>query len=177
MKTILRVLGIGIGTIIAVPIMLVVFIGYMFFVPFDIMRYHRMPYYKDFRIKYRFFITTSDIVRIYNRIVWEQLPIEYFKNDNFEYFVKDGQVLLCRWGYDGFEQVDDEWFFALDGENSTKITMQETIENEKELLRPEHKCLPAKFLIFYSDVTDAEIFAQAQECPYFYCVFSIDEDI
>ena len=94
-----------------------------------------------------------------------------------EYFVKDGQVLLCGWGYEGFEQVDGEWFFILDGECDTKMPMEETIGNEKNLLKTEHKCLPAKFLIFYNDITDAEKFEQAKECPYFHCVFSVDEDI
>jgi len=160
-----------------VPITLVVCVGYLLFVPFDIIHYHRMPYYKDFKIKYHFFITSRDVVKIYNHIVREQLPIEYIKNNDFEYFVKDGQVLLCGWGYDGFEQVDGEWFFVLGGESNTKMTMKETLENEEDFLKPEHKCLPAKFLVFYNDITDAEKFEQAKECPYFHCVFSEDEDI
>ncbi len=163
--------------ILCVPILMIGCILYLLFVPFDIIRYHRMPYYKDFGIKYQFFITSRDIVQIYNRIVREQLPIEYVKNNDFEYFVKDGQVLLCGWGYDGFEQVDGEWFFVLDGECNTKMTMKETLEKEADLLKPEHKCLPAKFLVFYNDITDAEKFEKAKECPYFYCVFSVDEEI
>ena len=177
MKKILNIPGTVLGIIIGVSITLVVCIGYLFFVPFDIIRYHRMPYYKDFEIKYQFFITSRDIVQIYNRIVREQLPIEYIKNNDFEYFVKNGQVLLCGWGYDGFEQVDGEWFFVLDGECNTKMAMNETLENEIDLLKPEHRCLPAKFLIFYNDITDAEKFEKAKECPYFHCVFSVDEDI
>ena len=177
MKKFLSILGTGLDILIGVPITLVVCIGYLFFVPFDIIRYHRMPYYKDFGIKYQFFITSRDIVQIYNRIVREQLPIEYVKNNDFEYFVKDGQVLLCGWGYDGFEQVDGEWFFVLDSECNTKMTMKETLEKDADLLKPEHKCLPAKFLVFYNDITDGEKFEQAKECPYCHCVFSVDEDI
>ena len=56
MKKFLNVVGIVLGIIVGVPITIVVFIGYLFFVPFDIIRYHRMPYYKDFKIKYQFFI-------------------------------------------------------------------------------------------------------------------------
>ena len=141
MKKFLSILGTGLGIIIGVPITLVVCVGYLLFVPFDIIRYHRMPYYKDFKIKYQFFITSRDVVKIYNRIVREQLPIEYVKNNDFEYFVK------------------------------------ETLENEADLLKPEHKCLPAKFLVFYNDITDGEKFEQAKECPYFHCVFSVDEEI
>lgn len=176
MKKILNIIGIGLAIIIGVPILLVVCIGYLLFVPFDIIRYHRMPYYKDFRIKYEFFITSKDIVQIYNRIVRKHLPIEYIKNNDFEYFIKEEQVLLCGWGYEGFEQVDGEWFFVLDNECDNKMTMKEVLENERDLLKPEHRCLPAKFLIFYNDITDAEKFEQAKECSYFHCVFS-SEDI
>lgn len=175
MKKILEIIGAGIIITICVPIALLVGIGYLLFVPFDIIRYRRMPYYKDFKTKYSFFITTSEIVRIYNRIVREQLPIEYVKKDDFEYFVKDGQVLLCGWGYDGFEQADGEWFFVLDEECPTKMKMKETLENEKELLKPEHKSLPAKFLLFYNDIEDEEKIKQARECPYFCGVSSLDK--
>lgn len=175
MKNILGILGKGVGILIGVPILLIVCIGYFLFVPFDIIRYHRMPYYKDFKNKYRFFITTKDVVKIYNRIVKEQLPTEYVKNNGFEYFIKDGQVLLCDWGYDGFEQENGEWIFMLDGECQTKVSMKEILENEISLLKPEHRSLPAKLLIFYHDLTDAERFEQAKQCPYFHCIFSADE--
>lgn len=161
--------------LLIVPIVIVLGIGYLFFVPFDIIRYHRMPYYKDFKNKYTFFITSRDAVKFYNRIARENLPIEYIQNNNFEYFVKDEQVLLCNWDYDGFEQVDGVWFFVFDGKCSTKMSMEEIIENERDLLKPEHKNLPVKFLFFYQDITDAEKFEQAKECPYLYCVFLLDE--
>ena len=174
MKKFLQTLGMAFAVIIGAPILLIACTGYLLFVPFDIIRYHKMPYYKNLKIKYRFFITSRDVVKIYNRIVREQLPIEYIKNNDFEYFVKDDQVLLCGWGYDDFEQVDGEWYFVLDGECDTKMTMKETIENEIELLKPEHRNLPAKFLIFYSDITDAEKFELAKECPYFHCISSVE---
>ena len=63
MKKFLSILGTGLGIIIGVPITLVVCVGYLLFVPFDIIRYHRMPYYKDFKIKYQFFITSRDVVK------------------------------------------------------------------------------------------------------------------
>ena len=177
MKKILSILRTGVCILIGILIFLIMCIGYLLFVPFDIIRYHRMPYYKDCKVKYQFFITSMDIVKIYNRIVREQLPIEYFRNNDFEYLVKDNQVLLCGWSYEGFEQADGEWFFVLDDEYNpdSKMTMKETLEIEIELLRPEHKSLPAKFLIFYNDITDADKFEKAKECPYFHCVFSVDE--
>ncbi len=179
MRKVLDTLGQGLGLIIIIPVLLILCIGYLLFVPFDIVRYHKMPYYKDFKIKYRFFITSSDIVQLYNRIVLEQLPIEYVKNNDFEYFTKDNQVLLCNWGNEDFEQINDEWLFSLDDDSGDKTAkpMDEALFEERELLKPEHKELPAKFLFFYSDITDAEKFEKAKECPYFYCIFSADEEI
>ncbi|MBR4100009.1 MAG: hypothetical protein IKK55_03385 [Clostridia bacterium] len=179
MKKVLSILRIGLGIIISVPIFLIVCIGYLLFVPFDIIRYHKMPYYKDFKIKYRFFITSSDIVQLYNRIILKRLPIEYIRYNNYEYFIKDGQILLCGWGNEDYEQIDNEWVFHLDDDcgDTTTQAMEQALAEEKVLLKPEHKDLPAKFLIFYNDITDAEKFEQAKKCPYFHCVFSIDEDI
>ena len=177
MKEFLYMLGMYTLFVLCVPILLIACIGYLLFVPFDIVRYHKMPYYRDFKNKYQFFITSRDVVKIYNRIVREQLPIEYIKNNDFEYFAKDGHVLLCGWGNEQFEQIDNEWFFVFEGKCNINIAMKEVLEDQKNDLKPEHKDLPAKFLFFYNDITDAERFEQAKECPYFHCVFSADEDI
>lgn len=175
MKEFLCKLGMYALFILCVPILLIAIIVYLLFVPFDIVRYRRMPYYKDFRIKYQFFITSWDIVLFYNRIIKEQLPIVYIKNNDFEYFVKDGQVLLCGWRNEKIEKIDNDWFFVFEGKCNINMSMKEVLEDEINLLKPEHKELPAKFLIFYNDITDAEKFEKAKECPYFYCIFSADE--
>ena len=86
-------------------------------------------------------------------------------------------MLLCGWGNEQFEQIDNEWFFFFEGKCNINIAMKEVLEDQKNNLKPEHKDLPAKFLFFYNDITDAERFEQAKECPYFHCVFSADEDI
>ena len=164
-------------TFISIPILLIACVVYLLFVPFDIIRYHRMPYYKDFKTKYDFFITSKDIVKMYNRLVQEQLSVECFKNNDYEYFVKDGQVLVCGCGYEGCKQIDGEWYSVFDDECNSRMTMKERMEYEIEQVRPEHKCLPAKFLVFYDNVKDMKIFEKAKECPYFYCVFSDSEDL
>ncbi len=175
----MRALGIIFGTIIAIPILMIVAIGYLLFVPFDIIRYHKMPYYKDFNKKYRFFITSKDIVQLYNKIVKENLPIEYYCNNNFEYFVKDNQVLICDWSHEKFEEIEEQWYFDIEcesGDVSSKL-MSDVLLEEVENVLPEHKELPAKFVMFYSEVKDAEIFEEARKCPYFYCVFSVQTDL
>lgn len=176
MKKFLRSLSTILVIIIGIPLALLFLIGYLLFIPFDVIRYHGMPYYRDHKKKYHLFITSTDIVKFYNRAVTEKLPVQYFEHEDFEYFVKDDQVLLCGWSYEGFEQVDNQWFFLLEGECNARMPMTEALENDRELLPPEHRKLDTKFLIFYNDVTDAEQFELAKTCPYFHCVFSPDED-
>ena len=178
MNKVLNVLGIGVAIIIGVPVILVAVVIYLLFLPFDIICYYQMPYYKDFKNKYQLFVTSKDVVKIYNRIVREKLPIEYFENNDYEYFVKDGQVLLCGRSNDRFEKTDDNWYFIGEESGSPyQMLMNEVIAGEIEMLKPEHRELPVKFLVFYTDITDADVFEQAKECPYFHCVFSVDENI
>ncbi len=160
-------------------LLLVLAIGYLLFIPFDIIHYHKMPYYKDFKKNYRFFITSNDVVKLYNRIKTENLPIEYYCNNNFEYFVKDNQVLICDWSHEKFEEFEGQWYFDIEcesGDVSSRL-MSDVLLEEVENVLPEHKELLAKFVMFYSKATDAEIFEEAKRCPYFYCVFSVETDL
>lgn len=172
MKKLLDFLGGCLGLVIAIPVAVIIGIILVVCLPFDILRYYQMPYYKNLKKKYKFYITNSDVVQMYNRIVRKQLPMEYADSDGYEYFVKDGQVLLCDWSGSNFEQREGEWYFELE---DTTIPVTELLDSEKNLRKPEHRELPAKFLMFYDDITDAERFEQAKECPYFYCVFSWKE--
>ncbi|MBE7064555.1 MAG: hypothetical protein E7384_01910 [Ruminococcaceae bacterium] len=173
MKKFLSAIGTIIATIIFIPIVLVVCLCYLLFLPIDIIRYHRMPYYKNLKVKYCLFLTSRNVVRFYNYIVRKKLSIEYVKHNELEYFVKDGEVLLCGWSFDMFEETDGEWYFDLGDE--TKQSIQESLQIDTEFLKPEHQSMSAKYLLFYDDITDAERFEKAKECPYFYCVFSMDE--
>ncbi len=171
--------------IVAIPIVILLLIGlvlYLLFVPFDILRYHRMPYYKETGKKYKFFITSKDIVILYNKIKQKKLPIEYFYNNECEYFIKDNVVLFPGWCYDSFEEKDDEWYFLFDfdsesGEADTTVPtlMKDVLSEELVSIREEHKGLPAKFLVFYNDITDAEKFEALKKCPFFYAANSIDD--
>lgn len=165
MKRFFCILGTWVGILASVPILLIVCVGYLFFVPIDIIRYHRMPYYKDLKYKYEFFITSREIVKIYNHIIRAQLTIEYVKNNDFEYFLKDEQVLLCGYGNFSFRKLNEQWFFYMDGENNVKVSMKEILECDRFLLKPEHRDLSAKFL-FFNNISDIETIKQFKECPY-----------
>lgn len=176
-KRFFEVLGAGAVIIIGVPIALIVGVGYLLYLPFDIVRYHAMPYYRDLGKKYRFFITSSDVVRLYNRNARDGLGMEYCAHNDAEYFIKDGQVLICGWDHEGFRQTDGKWMYWLEDDGSSQITIEEVLETERVKLKPEHRNLNARLLFFYDDITDAEEFEKAKSCPYFYCVFSPDDEI
>ena len=170
MNKLLEKLMLLIGIVIGIPLLLIACIGYLFYVPFDIIRYHKMPYYKDLKNKYQFFLTSRDVVKFYNYIVNEKLAIEYIKSEDYEYFVKDGLVLLSGWSNYDFEEDNDGWncLFAEDDEDK-KMSIQEIIEFDREILKPEHKNMPAKILMLCSR-KETEKLEQIRECPHVYGV-------
>ena len=147
----------------------------LLFSPFEMLCYHQMPYYKDLKKKYHLFITMDIEVRIYNHIIREQLPIQYFRNDKSEYYMKEGQILLCGWSNEKIEQVGEEWYSFITDEDDNPMAIKDLLELERELLEPIHKDLQAKYLVFYDKITDANEFEKAKKCPYFYCVYSMDD--
>ena len=170
MKKIFEKIGLLIAIVIGIPILLIVCVGYLIYVPFDIIQYYKMPYYRDLKNKYQFFITSRDVVKFYNHIVNKKLPIEYFKNGDYEYFVKEGIVLLSGWSNDEFEEVNGEWCCNYDDEDEDKkMSTQEIIESDREILKSEHKNLPAKILMIYNK-KDSERIEQIKECPHLYFV-------
>lgn len=168
MKKFLGNILLAIGIVIGVPILLIVSIGYLFYVPFDIVRYHKMPYYIDLKRKYEFFITSSEAVKVYNHITREKLPMKYFKNEDFEYFVKDEEALICGWSHCDFERKNDEWYFFFDGDEDRAMSTNEIIELDSEQLLPEHQGLPVKILMICEE-GDAERMEKIKECPRFHC--------
>ena len=170
MKKLLEKILLIIGIIITLPILLIACIGYVFYVPFDIIGYHKMPYYKDMRKKYEFFITSRDAVKFYNYITNENLSIEYFINEEYEYFVKDDAVLLCGWSKEEFEKEGEDWCCIYAGNDEDKsMSVQEIIELDHERLRPEHKGLPVKILMIYNK-KELEKLEQMKESQLFYCI-------
>ncbi len=180
-KNTLKKILMYIGIIPIIIVLLIGFVLYLLFVPFDIFRYHRMPYYKDTKKKYHFFITSKDIVLLYNKIKERNLSVVYYSHNDFEYFIKDNIVLLPGWCYDSFEETDGEWYFLFDYDSESKeknivpTPMKDVLAEEMACIKEEHKGLPAKFLVFYNDITDAQKFELFKKCPFFNAANSIDD--
>lgn len=159
-----------IGIIIGIPLLLIACIGYLVYVPFDMIQYHKMPYYKDLKNKYQFFITSRDVVKFYNYIASKKLSIEYIKNEDYEYFVQDGVVLLSGWSNFDFEKDDDGWRYTFSEDDEDKsMSTQEIIAYDREMLKAEHKDMPVKILMLCSK-KETEKLEFLKECPHLYVV-------
>ena len=121
--------------ILVIPLLLV----YLLFVPFDMIRYHRMPYYKDLKVKYHFFITSGNVVTLYNRMKKNDLHISYCRNEKFEYFIKDDTVLLCDWSHTNFEKENGDWYFIAEHTDSEYEgwLLRDILEEERKNLKIE----------------------------------------
>ncbi len=167
MKKILKKIGVYIiGSVIGIvclPLVLMLILAAILMTPADIYRYHRMPYYKDLRKKYRWYATGTDPVKLYNRMVKENLPIEYQSYENYEYFTAENTVLLVGWDKETVEERDGIWGIVFEDEEMGEHweSMENVLETERQNLKPEHRNLPAKFLC----LSEAEI---PEGCN-FYC--------
>lgn len=158
--------------ILLIPLLLLLLI---FFVPFEFLRYRRMAYRKDLKKRYHPFITTLETVKFYNLIKEQGLPYTYVANGDFEYFIKDGTVLLPGLDSEMFEERDGEWYYNGEDEDEEseesdkRTTVADILVKEGESVREEHKGLPLKFLLFYPLKND-ENAKMLANCPYFECL-------
>ncbi len=175
---------VGVCVIFAIPLLII----YGLYLPIALIRYYRSPYYKDQKKKFTVAFALSDVIRLYNRIKKENLPITYAANGDFEYFIKDDTVLLLEWPFEYFDEIDGEWRFYCDGtddpdmsdksENPAEIkdtepedetvAMEDILAESREKLKEEHRDLPIRFVCLDGGNHD-EGFEKALQCPYMAC--------
>ncbi len=166
-------MALGILLIILMPLIIVYLIIHF---TVESIRYRKTPYYKKFKKKYMTLVTSTDAVKLYNRMVTENLPMEHFVSGDYEYFVKDGVVLICGWTYTEVETADGEWIFNVEyeSEDYKKLIVKDVIDEETANLKDEHKLLPVKIINAYGESDEAKT-ERLKECPYLYPVRSIEE--
>lgn len=172
MKALSYIKKIILGLIIGPPAIVLTILFSAVAIPVDIIHYHITRYYKEQRHKYKFGRGFSLEVKLYDYIARKKLPIEYFDNEGYEYFVKDGVVLLTSFINEEPEEDYDKWYYIEGYEPGTVYEVQEIIESEREYLYPEHSSLPVKLLYFCDD---EEKYGEAKDYPYFYCLRKIKE--
>ncbi len=161
--------------IILLPLLLVIGALYLVYIPFDIINYHRMAYYRDNKDKYSIFITARDTVKVYNQISKKNLPWTYVRNDSIEYFIKEGNVILTDWSSTDLD-YDTEWYFDLqESGDASRFSVEEAISQDMLLVNNEDKEKPAKILLIETNSSGNYDFEKAKECPYFYCVPSVKD--
>ncbi len=157
--------------ILLTPIAIICLVIYLFYIPVDVIRYHRMPFYKDFGKKYKFFITSRQELKLYNKMKKQNLSVDFVADAEFGYFIINDTVLLRHLSYDNFTEKDGVWLFEEHDDNGEidQYPIADFMEEEKSELKEEHRGLPIKILVFYDDVTDAETFEKLRASPYFMC--------
>jgi hypothetical protein len=68
-------------TLLFLPLILLAIIGFLVFTPIDYCRYKRTRYYKDTRAKYRWLVSLSPYVQLYDAVKKSGLPIAYHPSD------------------------------------------------------------------------------------------------
>lgn len=170
MKKLPYPLKVVVGIVIGLPTILITLVFFAFAIPIDMFRFRRTQYFKNLKAKYKFNKVSSDIVKIYNAIAEGKLDFEYCSFDDYEYFLRDGELLLPGFSLEYFAAFEGDWYFITDGEKPTEeLKISRVIENELELLSPEHMSMPAKLLMLKSNAED-DAFETAKSCPYFCCV-------
>lgn len=163
---------VALGLIIGPPVIVLTILFCAVAIPVDIIHYHTTRYYKEQKHKYKFGRGFSREVKLYDYIARKKLPVEYFDNDGYEYFVKDGVVLLTSFINEELDEDYDKWYYIQDEDPCLMYEVPEIIESEHEYLYPQHGSLPAKLLYFCDD---EEEHRKAKDYPYFCCLRKIEE--
>ncbi len=97
--------------IIFIPILLIVVLCFILYLPFDYIKYKRSYFYKEFKEKYTFFSGISPYFKMYNDIKKSRLPIEYIRNNSVDniygYFVYNKELIIvdCCVYYDEYNKA------------------------------------------------------------------------
>ncbi len=110
-------------------------------IPVDYIRYKRSAYYKNEGKKYKLFDGMGEDFKLYNEIVKNELPIDYFRNPKEEFvslgkFVYNGILLIPDYCYDFTYNPQEEkwgWWGETEDENQESgsiMGLDEFIEEE-----------------------------------------------
>ena len=157
--------------IIFIPILILVVIGFILYLPFDYIKYKYSRFYKDYKEKYTMFSGMSQYFEMYNAVKESGLPIEYIRNKNVDnaygYFVYEKTLLIfdyCLF-YDEYYQ---KWAVVESNEEDREkfCSVEEMVEvmlDEVNEFMGEKACNKAIVLVDLSELHD-EYVDKVQEC-------------
>ncbi len=162
----------------AVLVAILVGIGvvlYLLLCPIEMFRYHRTPYYKATKRKYKPFAVSTWNTDIYNHLAKTGAAFAYHYSKDCEYYVLNDQVLIPGFIADQVKQLEDMWYLELEDDGAARLKQVETVVAEERACIPEkYQNLPVKLLIFNpSDEYIDDDYALCQKCPYVACYDSV----
>lgn len=150
-KKMLTVIGTIVLFMILSPIivfgLLCALIVWVIHAPGEWKSYRKSPYYRDTQKRFHFGITNSAYYRFYNATIERGLPIQYFCQEELEYFIYDDAIYM----FPNFEEMDIgdesvEWEVLDDGDwvPFLKVFENHLFDLEEAGLVPS---LPVKILV------------------------------
>ncbi len=151
-----------IAFILLLPLILLGAILYALWLPIDVIRYYRSPFWRDTQEKYKSEFHNAAV--LYNRAVRQGLDWRFVRNDKINYFIREGEVLL----YDLPDEMflhDSGWHLDYGAHAQLLVTYE--IEEERRRLNDEDKNKVIRILRFEDRY---EMDDKLRQCPYFYFV-------
>ncbi len=130
-KKVLSTLGKVILEIFLIPLVLVMALIVLIFIPFDYLFYKRTRFCKDTGKKYFFTASVADHVRLYNKIKAENLPIEYYPYEErrgLGYFICNNTLLIPDYPF--YDEKQGGWFMTDDEYGKDAVPLLTAVEKE-----------------------------------------------
>ncbi len=172
-KNIAEALGVTlVSVLVGISIVL-----YLLLCPIEMLRYHRTPYYRATKRKYKPFAVWGWQTKIYNHLAKTGTPFEYHYSKDCEFYVLNDQVLIPGFTADQVRHLEDMWYLASDEEEPSRLELMQTVvAEERDCIPEKYQQLPIKLLIFNdSDEHIDDDFLLCQQCPYLACYDSVND--
>ncbi len=112
-------LGQALGAFLVAVLVGVGVVLYLLLCPFEMIRYHRTPYYKATKRKYKPFAVSTWNTDIYNHLAKKGVAFEYEYRKDCAYYVLNGQVLIPGFTADQVKQAEGMWYLELEDNEAT----------------------------------------------------------
>ncbi|MBQ8620961.1 MAG: hypothetical protein IJ422_01470 [Oscillospiraceae bacterium] len=135
MKKLLSYVGQIVLSVLLIPVMLLVLLGFLLYTPFDYIAYKRSSYCRDFGVKYRWLLGLSPNCRLYDAIQKMDLPIEYLPVPDeawanaFGYFYHQGILILPDVAQLGYDRDANAWIIE---ENDAEKPIADFVQEASE---------------------------------------------
>ena len=163
MKKVLENAGVLLSYIILTPILILVGIGLVLYLPVDYVRYRRSAFYQDTGHRYELFSGGTPWIRLYNAMRKEEMPLDFHlhaKDIYYGYF-RYKNILLVQDFPVEYEPKKSEWFVYYEDEDEQACTtvaeaLESCLESFHEIVG-ETLCDRAVLLVDRTHIPEADL--------------------